>query len=276
VSLFDSQWLTALSESDSRYGTAIDTLQTHHTAYPSLEGSRALMNPGGRTVSANGLLDVTGWLYEVVQLDRRAFTSASGFDRRCLTVETVNSTGSPHWGIDPRSRERLAQLMVAMFRAGMLRGLYYGVGGIIEHKDVPGSYATACAGPSMDTAWIIARANEIYALSNTSQESSSIMSTLPIVMKIVNKDNGGLAGVHVLLGEDHGYVYPGDQQNAITTVAAPYFNNGVATPGSKIATKNGEVVLISQDNLQIIMRNLGYKDGTVEKLATSGGGHFYR
>ena len=174
LDLFDSQWLTANSESSPRTMN-IDTLQVHHTAYPSLSGSRALMDPGGRTVSANGLLGQDGTLYEVAILSRRAFTSASAFDNRSLTVETVNTTGGPGWGIDPRSRERLAQLAVAMKRAGILSGYHRGPGGIIGHNEVPGSYATACPGPDMYLDAIAARAAEIDAGGDASGEGEDDM-----------------------------------------------------------------------------------------------------
>jgi len=111
-----------------------------------------------------------------------------------------------------------------------------------------------------------------------------IVSTLPIVLKIVNTDaagkptSDGLAGVQLLLGEDHGYVYPADQGGAVVNVSAPYFNNGVATVGSKIAKTNGEVVTISQENLHILLRDLGFPNpGTIiEQVAVNGGGYFRR
>lgn len=111
-----------------------------------------------------------------------------------------------------------------------------------------------------------------------------IMSSLPLVLKIVNTDaagvptNAGLAGVQLLLDHDHGYVYPADQAGAVANVSAPYFNNGVATVGSKIASTNGAVVTISQENLHILLRDLGFPEpgSIVESVAVTGGGHFYR
>jgi hypothetical protein len=161
LDLFDSQWLTNQeTESDPRRSD-VGYLQVHHTAYPSTSGARALMDPGGRTVSANGLLDPDGHLYEVVLLSRRAYTSATGFDHNCLTVETVNTTGGPTWGISEASRLRLAHLAVAMFRAGILGSLTRAH--IIGHGEVPGTYATACPGPDMHLDHICELAQAIHA-----------------------------------------------------------------------------------------------------------------
>lgn len=171
LNLYDQVWLTADSESSPRGSTVVDTLQIHHTAYPNLAGSRALMDPGGRTVSANGLLAPDGTLYEVVPLNRRAFTSASRFDYRCLTEETVNESGAPEWRIPVASRERLAELAVAMLRAGILKGLYRGAGGIIGHYEVPGTYPTACPGPDMNLDWINSRAVQLYTTPTTLKPS---------------------------------------------------------------------------------------------------------
>lgn len=161
LNLFDGVDLTSSTEWASRFGAAIDTLQVHHTTTTSYDGARDLMDPGGRVVSSNGLMSNTGYLAEVVLLLMRAFTSGSVYDRRCLTVEVCNLTLGPEWLISDASRERLAQLAVAMFRAGILGSLTRAH--IIGHNEVPGSYATACPGPNMLLDWIVARAQQIYA-----------------------------------------------------------------------------------------------------------------
>lgn len=159
LGLFDRTDHTADTEWDSRQGERITTLQIHHTAYPNDAGSRALMDPGGRTVSANGLLLQDGTLLEVVPGQFRAFTSATGFDRRCLTVETVNQDGSPTWHISEVQRLRLAKLNREMAAAGLPIAVgRRGEGGIIGHYEVPGTYATACPGPDMQLDHIAALA----------------------------------------------------------------------------------------------------------------------
>lgn len=158
--LFDSVQYTASSEYSTRGGRAIRYLQIHHATMTSLSGLISLMQPGGRTVSANGALGNDGHLVEVVPLAFRAFTSATSFDQQCLTVETCNTTLSPTWGISTASRERLARLAVSMYRQGLLGGLTRQY--IIGHYEVPGTYATACPGPDMNLDWIVRRAQEIY------------------------------------------------------------------------------------------------------------------
>lgn len=163
--LWDKTKLTGPSEYGSRNGEKIDTLQVHHMAGRSLAQLIDLMMPGGRKVSANGALDTDGTLVNVVPVWARPFTSASAFDRRSLTVETVNTSGAPGWGISDASHERLAHLLAQMHWTYGTK-LEYGVGGLIFHRDVPGTYATACPGPSMDGDRIIRRAREIVTEAN--------------------------------------------------------------------------------------------------------------
>lgn len=157
---FDAVRLVANSESSPRT-QKIDTLQYHHAAGTSLAVLESLMEPGGRTVTANAACDSDGALILKVALDRRAYTSGvASYDQRCLTVETVNTSGAPDWGISDASHRRIGRLAAEMFREGLLQGLWYGSGGIIGHRDVPGTYATACPGPSFDAELILRYARE--------------------------------------------------------------------------------------------------------------------
>lgn len=194
LGLFDRTDHTASSEWSSRQGKAITTLQIHHTAYPSDTGSRALMDPGGRTVSANGLLLQDGTLVEVVPGQYRAFTSSSSADQYCLTVETVNQSGSPTWAISEKQRIRLAKLQRDMAAAGLpTRVGFRGVGGIIGHYEVPGTYATACPGPDMHLDHIasLAASGNLAGLDPTPISKDDDMPTL-FFQKFTN---GGLAYV---------------------------------------------------------------------------------
>jgi len=163
---FDIERLTAFTESSPRTQT-IDTLQYHHAATTSLAALEDNMEPGGRQVSANAALDSDGTLILKVPLNRRAFTSATSFDHRSLTVETVNTSGDPEWGISDASHRRIGRLAAEMYREGMLQGLFYGPGGIIGHKDVPGTYATACPGPSYNADLILKYAGEFLTKPTT-------------------------------------------------------------------------------------------------------------
>jgi hypothetical protein len=180
--LYDVADWTALSESHAR-AARIDTLQVHHSTTTSRAAARALYNPGGRQVSPNDQLH-DGVLYGICDpLTRRAFTSGSpSQDHRSLTVETDNITLAPEWGIGTANHERLAQLFADMYRLGLVVGLFYGQGGILGHYDVPGSYATACPGPSMIFSWIIERARQIVAGPSTGgndMQASLIYQALP-------------------------------------------------------------------------------------------------
>lgn len=156
----DRYYATGSTEYKSRNGKKITTLQLHHMAGRSLSVLLDLMQPGGRRVSANFALSAEGVLVNVVPLNMRAFTSASQFDEECYTVETVNSGGSPLWAISEAAHRRAAKLLAEM-HVELGVGLFYGRGGVIGHRDVPGTYATSCPGPSMNFNQIITWAKEL-------------------------------------------------------------------------------------------------------------------
>lgn len=153
----DSTNLTALSESSPR-NQPIQTLQIHHATTTSLEGLRALMDAGGREVSANYAMGNDGHLMLVVPVERRAFTSASADDHRAITVEVCNTTLGPEWGISDASHRRLGKLAADMhveFGMPLDRAHIYG------HNETPGSYSTACPGPSMNLDLVVQYAREL-------------------------------------------------------------------------------------------------------------------
>ena len=79
--------------------------------------------------------------------------------------------------------------------------------------------------------------------------------------------SGGLSGIFLALSEDFCYVYPADQINAAKTVAAPNFNRAIG----------GQPIDIGQTmNADILLHDLGFADGEMERVATTGGGGFYR
>ena len=162
----DSVNLTALSESDPR-NRPIETLQIHHATTTSLSGLRALMDPGGRTVSANYAMGNDGHLMLVVPVERRAFTSASADDHRAITVEVCNTTLGPEWGISDACHRRLGRLAAEMhleFGMPLDRAHIYG------HNETPGSYPTGCPGPSMNLDLVVQYAREF----STKKESDMI------------------------------------------------------------------------------------------------------
>jgi N-acetyl-anhydromuramyl-L-alanine amidase AmpD len=155
---WDSVNETVASEYKSRGGARIDTLQIHHATTKSLSGLRSLMSPGGRRVSANGAMGTDGHLVRVVPEGMRAFTSATEYDARSITVEVCNTSLEPAWGISDACHERLARLAAEMHHQ---YGMPLDRKHVIGHREVPGTYATACPGPSMRLDWIVQRAREI-------------------------------------------------------------------------------------------------------------------
>lgn len=155
----DSVNYTGPSEYSNRT-MGIDTLQIHHATTTSLSGLRALMAPGGRTVSANGAMGNDGHLMGVVPENKRAFTSATSYDNRSYTIEVCNTSLAPNWGISDICHWRLAAVAVDLHRQ---YGMPLDRNHIIGHREVPGTYATACPGPSMDLNRIVRYAHEILA-----------------------------------------------------------------------------------------------------------------
>ncbi len=174
---FDGVQATAPTEYDSRYGTEIDTLQLHHATMTSLPGLIDMMMPGGRQVSANGAMGNNGVLIEVVPSLYRAFTSASTYDRRCVTVECCNTTLSPDWGISEATHVRAARLAVDMFKAGKLGGINRTY--IIGHNEVPGTYATACPGPSFNLDHVVELANAMITPPSSTKGANMLIFQAP-------------------------------------------------------------------------------------------------
>lgn len=192
--------LTALTESRPRTAK-IDTLQYHHGTVLSTAALRSLMNPGGRTVSSNLIATTDGELILVVPFERRALTSASEFDNRCITVETVNTTLGPDWGISDESHRRLGRLAAEMLQEGLLGGLHYGPGGIIGHRDVPGTYATACPGPSFDADLILKYARESLAPAAPQRRRHGMTTMFVKKSTMGSNPNAGLGSLWAMAGD---------------------------------------------------------------------------
>lgn len=146
---------TGPTEWSSRLGQSIRYFQVHHTANFNIDSAYALMLPGDRTVSCNALVGPKGEKWGVVPEEYRAFTSGSAMvDRMSYTVETVNSTGAPTWGISAAAHEALVDLLVDVATRHKFWPNRQGdkkTWTVIGHREIgeiwPGeSYATACPG----------------------------------------------------------------------------------------------------------------------------------
>ena len=233
---FDFSDLTDESESDPRRGD-FDTLQWHHSVTTTYEAARELMDPGGRTVSANGLMTADGRLGLVVDLPRRAFTSASSFDHRSLTVECVNTSGGPEYGLSDATHRRLGQTLAEMVREGRSQ-IIYGPGGLIQHKDVPGSYATACAGPSADSDRVLAYASQYLSKPRSRRNT---MTTNYAKISSSPDGQGGKDSLWATAG-DLGTPCPGNWDEFKRTV---YDNTNPLDRGARAAAIHGVPILLS-------------------------------
>lgn len=147
----------------------------HHTATPNEALAVDLMQPGGRTVSAQWVLCVDGKFRPIIRLHRRAYTSSSWLDDIADTVETVNVTSGPSWEISDLEKMALALMAVWKYRNGRLGSLTRTH--IVGHYEVLGisgsGYVTACPGPDMQLDLIVELANAVeQGLIGPSQEDT--------------------------------------------------------------------------------------------------------
>lgn len=212
-----------------------DYLIIHHTATTSESGALAIMQPNdGRTVSANWVLGRDGKYWRVVPEYLRAWTSASWLDDIATTVEVVNQTGSPTWGISEDQRIALAYLAVRLFREGLLQELSRRY--IIGHNEVstyaPGtSYATSCPGPDMLLDHIVELAKHIYA-GGSPASAPKLEVDMPFLLRndtapSASNPYGGEIGV--ISGARYEPVATIDEVNAIALIVGPAPHGGVWT-----------------------------------------------
>lgn len=154
----DAAWWDHSVNSSPRLDKVQYFVVHHAAATSSVEALRSrFMRPNDRNVSPNWLIGADGSVSEIVPPDDfRAWTSGQ-FDHMAVTVETQNTSGDPAWGISPQSHEAIARLVAwAADRYEFPIDRAH----VIGHREVPAA-ATACPGPSMNLAWIVARALEL-------------------------------------------------------------------------------------------------------------------
>lgn len=153
-------------QSSSRQGVKIDMVIVHHCANTSAQGVVDMMTIPTKQVSSNYVMTKNGPI-GVVREEMRAFTSGSSsdggkgaaYDRRAITVETVNSTMGPRWEFDPRTIEHLARLIADVAtRYGFPIDRDHVVGHGELYSRYRASYPTACPGPSMDLDALVRKA----------------------------------------------------------------------------------------------------------------------
>lgn len=140
----------------------------HHTAgVMSIDTLVAMMQPGGRTVSAHAAIKDRD-IVSVVPESKRAYALADGaFDSRAFNAECINSTGSPTWQLSDATHESIARWVADVCKRWGIRPHRSGPAKswtIIGHREVYSihrvGYATACPG-GMKLDWVVTRAQQL-------------------------------------------------------------------------------------------------------------------
>lgn len=141
------------SQSSSRQGAKIDRFIVHHAASTNHDGVVNMMVNRTRQVSANYV--VSEKITCVVDEILRAWTSGSSadggkgaaFDRRAITVETINAVGAPSWAVSDKTFDNLARLIA---NSADRYGFDINDDTVLTHQELwnrfRASYATACPG----------------------------------------------------------------------------------------------------------------------------------
>lgn len=150
----------------------VDCFIIHHAATTSLSAILALFAPGGRTVSGNyALKDRT--LVGTVDENRRAWTSASSWDDRAVTIEVANSRAGDPWPVSDESFDTLARLIADV---ASRHGFPIDNDHVLTHQELYSrfgeSYATACPGD------LQRRKPELLALARRYQQTGTPAGTI--------------------------------------------------------------------------------------------------
>lgn len=172
------------SQSSPRRAVARDMILWHHTASVSGRGEGVVMMMVNKTreVSSNYVIGSDGYVWLVVDEDRRAWTSGSSsdggkgaaFDHRANTLECVNSTGAPSWLQSDAFYNIAARLAVDFYqRYGIPLDRDHHVG----HRELyirwGASYPTACPG-GMDIDRILSMARSLLDPAAVEREKAAV------------------------------------------------------------------------------------------------------
>lgn len=159
----------------------------HHAYNYTVDQTIATFKSPVRSVSANFALGpkvpgVTSPIYCVrtVAEHNRAYTTASSYDDRALTVETSNINLNDPFPVAQAAKQRLAQLAAYMHTEYKMPLDRWHV---TSHQEVYkrgwGSYATSCPGGDLQGAldWIVAEAKRIVAGGGTSTKETKVKHT---------------------------------------------------------------------------------------------------
>lgn len=189
------------AQSSSRQGATIDHFIIHHAAMFDLDDCVDLMVSGRKQVSSNYVVQGKR-IVSVVPEELRAFTSGSSrdggkgaaWDRRSMTVETINSTGEPNWLISEETFQSLAALV-----ADVATRYNFPIDRehIIGHRELytryGASYATACPG-GIPLDRLVARARELQKVATQPVPAPKpiVIDEEEIPMRLINIPGGGI------------------------------------------------------------------------------------
>lgn len=205
----------------SRFGARPTRVVLHHAATSDLEALLALMQPGGRTVSAHAAIGGRE-IVAVVPEERRSFSLAAAlFERSILSAECINSTGAPTWNLSAETHESIARWVADVCTRW----------GIVPHRDGPpkswtvlghrevhtihgAGYATACPG-GMNLDGITARAQQIMIEPNEGATMTAAYLHAPaegkrpqrFILAGLNVPGGSFVTTSVAEAEALGFVY---------------------------------------------------------------------
>ena len=145
-------------------GDAIRRIWIHHCDATS-DQVKYFLGKNERKYCPTVYVRTGGQLIEFVPYSQRPWSTGAA-DADALSVEVQNSSGDPSWGITEASHEAVAQWIAWVAMQKTIDGIpveFVPTADTVKgHREAPGA-STACPGPSMNIAWIIARAQAIIA-----------------------------------------------------------------------------------------------------------------
>ncbi len=170
-------WADVSPNKSTRTGK-VQLFIVHHRADTGSAASarKRFMAANDRNVSPSWNLNQDASVDELVPPDDYRPWTTGAVDHQATTVETGNQTGEPTWGISMPQHEAIARLAAwnanrykfpiqqAVVQLDAAGNNIVITPGVIAHRDTPAgkSTGTVCPGPSMNMAWIIQRAKDIF------------------------------------------------------------------------------------------------------------------
>lgn len=96
----------------SRHGNAITQVNIHHAASTSNSGVPRYLAESDLNISTHQVLLTTAEWVSMVEEQFRAWTTSYWYaDKNAITIEVVNDRGAPHWTVNEKQLEALAEFI---------------------------------------------------------------------------------------------------------------------------------------------------------------------